>query len=163
MFDKMLQRYCPCSFDQRIAHVKMWLIYAIFYAFSLDNESFLDSMKVTSHEDFVGSQDTPSKGFVQPQLYEDEEGFVEDGGVSRCTVNHSNQEDLVIILAWKKVGFDPAVGTEQAGDTYWERMKEFFDAHNPHGNERSSKSICHRWRNIQSDCQKWSACDDPQV
>jgi hypothetical protein len=72
MFDKMSQRYCPCSFDQRIAHVKMWLIYAIFYAFSLDNESFLDSMNVTSHEDFVGSEDAPSEGFVQPQLDEDE-------------------------------------------------------------------------------------------
>ena len=130
----------------------------IFCAFSLDNESFLDSMNVTSHhQDFVGSQDTPSEDYVQTELDEDEEGFV-DAGVSRRTVNYSNQEDLVIILAWKKVGPDPAVGTEQAGDTYWERMKEFFDAHNPHGNERSSKSIFHRWRTIQTDCQKWSAC-----
>jgi hypothetical protein len=58
---------------------------------------------------------------VQPHLDENEEGFVEDGGVSRRTVNYSNQEDLVIILAWKKVGLDPAVGTEQAEDTYWEQ------------------------------------------
>jgi hypothetical protein len=40
-------------------------------------------MNVTLHEDFVGSQDTQSEGFVQPQLDENEEGFVEDGGVSR--------------------------------------------------------------------------------
>jgi hypothetical protein len=38
--------------------------------------------------------------------------------VTRRTVNYSNQEDLIIILAWKKVGLDPAVGMEQAGDTY---------------------------------------------
>jgi hypothetical protein len=35
---------------------------------------------------------------------------------------------LIFLLAWKKVVLDLVVGTEKPNDTYWARMKEFFDA-----------------------------------
>ena len=36
---------------------------------------------------------------------------------------------------------DAAVGTEQPKETYWDRMKEYFHAHNKSGNERSAISL----------------------
>lgn len=91
-------------------------------------------------------------------LYFDEEGFVDKSRRGR-TENYTQAEDKLIMLAWKEVGLDPAVGTEQPKDTYWRRLK---DARYNSGNVRTMTSIRHRWGTISTDCQKWSACF-PQV
>jgi hypothetical protein len=67
-------------------------------------------------------------------------------------------EDILICTAWKKIGLDPAVGTEQPKDAYWRKMNEFFDAPNMTWNELTGASIHHRWGIIFTDCQKWSGC-----
>ncbi|XBI03521.1 hypothetical protein VPH35_131925 [Triticum aestivum] len=36
-------------------------------------------------------------------------------------------------------------------------MKEYFDAHNMSGIDRSERSLRSRWSTINSDCQKWAA------
>ena len=37
-------------------------------------------------------------------------------------------------------------------------MKEHFDARNVSGIDRSNRSLRSRWSTINSDCQKWAAC-----
>jgi hypothetical protein len=116
-------------------------------------------MNVASHE-YVASQDTPSQeyetNYEDDQLDYEEEGFVES--IPKGRSGNYTVQDLLIIMAWKRIGLDPAVGTEQPKDTYWARVKEFFDLHNEGGNERTAASIRHRWSTISADCQKWSAC-----
>jgi hypothetical protein len=54
---------------------------------------------------------------------------------------------------------DPAVGTEQPKDTYWARVKEFYDLHKEEdAYERTAASLRHCWQTITTECQKWSAC-----
>jgi hypothetical protein len=51
---------------------------------------------------------------------------------------------------------DPTTGTDQKGETYWMRMKEYFDANNTSGSERTMRSLRSRWSDINTDCQKWA-------
>jgi hypothetical protein len=50
------------------------------------------------------------------------------------TANYTTAEDKLLCTTWKKVGMDAVVGAEQPKDTYWVRMKEYFDAHSTSGN-----------------------------
>jgi hypothetical protein len=50
----------------------------------------------------------------------EDEGFV-DAPKGR-SANYTTAEDKLICTAWKKVGLDPAVGTEQPMNAYWKRM-----------------------------------------
>ena len=84
----------------------------------------------------------------------DDEGFVMKGR----TANYTNKEDVLICTAWKKVSQDATVGTDQSAVTYWQRIKEFFDARNTSGHQRSSDSIRQRWGTINAECQKWARC-----
>lgn len=66
----------------------------------------------------------------QEELTEDEgegEGFVgaPKGRADNCTT----VEEILICTTWKTAGMDAAMGTKQPKDTYWARMKEFFDAY----------------------------------
>jgi hypothetical protein len=51
---------------------------------------------------------------------------------------------------------DPTTGIDQKGETYWMRMKEYFDANNTSGSERTMRSLRSRWSGINTDCQKWA-------
>jgi hypothetical protein len=51
---------------------------------------------------------------------------------------------------------DPTTGSDQTRETYWMRMKEYFDANNTSENERSVRSLRSRWSGINTDCQKWA-------
>ena len=67
------------------------------------------------------------------------------------------EEDKLVCRTWLKIGMDPAVGTNQTKDTYFVRMKEYFDANNTRGNERSNRSLRSHWSAvINADCQKWA-------
>jgi hypothetical protein len=39
------------------------------------------------------------------------------------------------------------------------RMKEFFDANNTGGNERTMCSLRSRWSGINTNCQKWAGVE----
>ncbi|KAE8800807.1 UDP-glycosyltransferase 73C6 [Hordeum vulgare] len=56
-----------------------------------------------------------------------------------------------------QVSRDPSIGGHQSRDAYWGRMKEYFDAQNVSGIDRSERSLRSRWSTINSDCQKWAA------
>ena len=45
------------------------------------------------------------------------------------TKNFSVREDGVLISAWLNVSCDPIIGTNQARESYWGRMKEYYDMH----------------------------------
>jgi hypothetical protein len=49
---------------------------------------------------------------------------------------------------------NPAVGTDQTKDTYWIRMKEYFDANNLSGIDRTERSLRSHWSAINANCQK---------
>ena len=70
------------------------------------------------------------------------------------TVNYSADEDRLLCRAWLAVAMDPVVGTNQSRGTYWVRMKDYFDARNTSGNERTDRSLRSRWSVINTDCQK---------
>ena len=71
--------------------------------------------------------------------------------------NYTTGEDRLLCQTWLAIGMDPAIGTDQTKDTYWMRMKEYFDARNTSGTERTDRSLRSRWRIINTDCQKWAA------
>ena len=72
--------------------------------------------------------------------------------------NYSTKEDVLLCNAWLNVSLDASVATAQTYNTYWDRMKVYFDARNKSGVERSNRSLRSRLSLINSDCQKWSAC-----
>ncbi|XBJ21224.1 hypothetical protein VPH35_011914 [Triticum aestivum] len=58
------------------------------------------------------------------------------------------------------VSRDPSIGGDQSRDAYWGRMKEHFDVRNVSGIDRSERSLRSRWLKINSDCQRWAACQE---
>ena len=95
---------------------------------------------------------------VQEQEYQvDEHGEGLIDAPKGRSANYTVDEDKLLCKTWLKIGMDPAVGTDQTKDTYWARMKEYFDANNTSGNERSDRSLRSRWSLINADCQKWAS------
>lgn len=114
-------------------------------------------------------QETPSQEYeyADDEVEEDEdaaaeeldledEGFLAQPPLGR-SANYNAIEDKLICKAWKKVALDAAMGTEQPGNTYWNRMTEYFNA-NTNGSRRSMESIRGRWKTINADYQKWAGC-----
>jgi hypothetical protein len=86
---------------------------------------------------------------------EEGEGLIEPRHSDR-TANYTIAEDKLLCKTWLTIGMDPTTGTDQKGETYWMRMKEYFDANNTSGNERTMRSLRSRWSDINTDCQKWA-------
>jgi hypothetical protein len=67
--------------------------------------------------------------------------------------------DVSLIVAWKRIELDPAVATEQPKDTYWARVKKFYDLHKEEdAYERIAASLRQHSQTIATGCQKWSLC-----
>jgi hypothetical protein len=88
-------------------------------------------------------------------INEEGEGLIEPRHSGR-TANYTIAEDKLLCKTWLTIGMDPTTGTDQKGETYWMRMKEYFDANNTSGNERTMHSLRSRWSGINTDCQKWA-------
>jgi hypothetical protein len=73
----------------------------------------------------------------------DDEGFVEPpkGRAGNYTID----EDILLCTTLNNVGMDAAVGTDQKGDTYWTRMKEYFDTYNTSGIDQTYRHHRSRW------------------
>ena len=87
----------------------------------------------------------------------DEEGEGMVGAPKGRAANYTVEEDVVLCNTWLYVSMDATVATDQTRDTYWSRMKEYFDARNKSGIERTDRSLQSRWSLINGDCQKWAA------
>ena len=96
---------------------------------------------------------------VEEEEYEDVdeegEGLIEPRPTDR-SANYTIAEDKLFCKTWLTIGMDPTTGSDQTRETYWMRMKEYFDANNTSGNERSVRSLRSRWSGINTDCQKWA-------
>jgi hypothetical protein len=57
---------------------------------------------------------------------------------------------------WLTIGMDPTTNTDQTRETYWMRMKEYFDANNISGNVRAIRSLRSHWSVINVHCQNWA-------
>jgi hypothetical protein len=86
----------------------------------------------------------------------DGEGFMEPPRNERGA-NYTLDKEIFLCITWKHVEMDATMGTDQKGNTYWARMKEYFDAHNKSGYEQTDRSLCSRWGVISLECRKWSA------
>jgi hypothetical protein len=86
---------------------------------------------------------------------EEREGLIESRPSDRM-VNYTIAEDKLHCKTWLIIEMDPTTGTDQKGETYWMRMKEYFDANNTSGSERTMHSLRSRWSGINTDCQKWA-------
>jgi hypothetical protein len=121
---------------------------------SVDDDSFFETMEVGgssfAHENYVHEE-------VEEEYVEvDEEG---EGMVEAPTgrkANYTVYEDVLLCKTWLKIGMDPSIGTDQTRDTYWIRMKEYFDA-NTGGVHRTSRSLRSRWSVINTDCSRWAS------
>ena len=95
---------------------------------------------------------------VEEEEYEDVdeegEGLIGPRPTGRLA-NYTIVEDKLLCKTWLTIGMDPTTGSDQTRETYWMRMKEYFDANNTSGNERSVRSLRSRWSGINTDCQKW--------
>nr|XP_051197187.1 uncharacterized protein LOC127310564 [Lolium perenne] len=96
---------------------------------------------------------------VEEEEYEDvdEEGewLIEPRPTSRST-NYTIAEAKLLCKPWLTIRMDPTTGSDQTRETYWMRMKEYFDANNTSENERSVRSLRSRWSGTNTDCQKWA-------
>jgi hypothetical protein len=95
---------------------------------------------------------------VEEKVYDiDEEGEGLIGVHHTCwSVNYTIAEDKLLCKTWLTIGMDPTTGSDQTRETYWMRMKEFFDANNTSGNEHTMHSLRSCWSGINTDCQKWA-------
>jgi hypothetical protein len=115
----------------------------------MDDETFMANMNVsTNHSQEYWSQYGAPPPQPQPQeedeLDDDGEGLVQPQGGGRAA-NYTLEEDELLCKAWCNIGLDATVGAYQSKETYWVRIKEFFDAENTSGIERTERSLHSRW------------------
>ena len=82
---------------------------------------------------------------------EEREGLIEPRRPGR-SANYTVAEDKLLCKTWLTIGMDPTTGTDQTRDTYWMRMKKYFDANNTSGNEQNMRSLRSHWSGINTDC-----------
>ncbi|KAF7101366.1 hypothetical protein CFC21_102724 [Triticum aestivum] len=120
---------------------------------SLDDEAFMHATNVANDDYMYASQEYETQ-YDDGNLDVDDEGFVVKGR----SVNNTTAEDVLICTAWKKICQDASVGSDQTVNTYWQRIKEYFDERNTSDHFHSSDSLRQRWSTINAECQKWSGC-----
>ncbi|XBI96190.1 hypothetical protein VPH35_032510 [Triticum aestivum] len=122
---------------------------------SLNDDAYMSTMGVGSNNSHWSQ--TNDIHFEDHEFEVDEEGEgIVDAPKGRAG-NYSTNDDKLLCNTYLQVSRDPSVGADQSRDAYWGRMKEYFDAHNMSGIDRSERSLRSRWSTINSDCQKWAA------
>ncbi|KAE8819534.1 putative receptor protein kinase ZmPK1 [Hordeum vulgare] len=119
---------------------------------SFDNETYMSTMGVGSNNSHW-SQTNEVHG--DDEMDEDGEGIIE--APKGRAGNYTTDEDILLCNTWLVVSMDTTVGGDQSRDTYWDRMKEYFDERNKSGIERTNRSLRSRWSTINKDYQRWEA------
>jgi hypothetical protein len=115
--------------------------------------SFFDSFSLQSYT-------------VDPLLLEDQreiqvldEQSIDDraDGEKKKAPNYTEHEDVEICRAWIQISEDPAVGTHQQGDTFWQRVSSNYHEviTSP---SRPFGSLKKRWALLQARINKFRAC-----
>ncbi|XBI76057.1 hypothetical protein VPH35_069335 [Triticum aestivum] len=123
---------------------------------SLNDDAYMSMMGVGSNNSHWSQTNDMHLEDHEFEVDEEGEGIV-DAPKGRAG-NYTNADDILLCNTWLQVSRDPSVGGDQSRDAYWNRMKEHFDARNVSGIDRSNRSLRSRWSTINSDCQRWAAC-----
>ncbi|VAH93870.1 unnamed protein product [Triticum turgidum subsp. durum] len=107
-----------------------------------------------ANDDYMYASQEYETQYDDDNLDVDDEGFVVKGRSG----NYTTAEDVLICTTWKKISQDASVGSDQTVNTYWQRIKEYFDERNTSGHFRLSDSLRERWSTINAECQKWAGC-----
>ncbi|XBJ21058.1 hypothetical protein VPH35_011778 [Triticum aestivum] len=122
---------------------------------SLNDDAYMSTMGVGSNNSHWSQTNDIHLEDHEFEVDEEGEGIV-DAPKGRAG-NYSTNDDKLLCNTYLQVSRDPSIGGDQSRDAYWGRMKEYFDAHNMSGIDRSERSLRSRWSTINSDCQKWAA------
>src|SRR3954469_14430902 len=93
--------------------------------YSVDDDSFLETMEFDGSS-FAHDNNVHEVEEEYAEVDEEGEGMV--GAPTGRKINYTVDEDVLLCKTWLKIGMDPSIGTDQSRDTYWIRMKEYFDA-----------------------------------
>jgi hypothetical protein len=114
----------------------------------------MDTMNVSSSNNYVEEEEEEED---EEETFDEEgEGLIEP--TKGRSANYTVAEDVLLCKTWCNVSMDATVGADQNRDTYWARMKEYFDKRNKSGIERTDRSLRSRWSTISTDCQKYAGC-----
>jgi hypothetical protein len=112
--------------------------------------------------DTMNVESSFSHAHVNQEIAEEEEFDVDEEGERLIgarqggrSANYTMAEYKLLCKTWLIIGMDPTTDTDQTRETYWMRMKEYFDANNTSRNERTMRSLQPRWSVINTNCQKW--------
>ncbi|KAI4990617.1 hypothetical protein ZWY2020_038980 [Hordeum vulgare] len=122
---------------------------------SLNDDAYMSTMGVGSNNSHWSQTNDIHLDDHEFEVDEEGEGIVlaPKGRAGNYTTN----DDKLLCNTWLQVSRDPSIEGDQSRDAYWGRMKEYFDAQNVSGIDRSERSLRSRWSTINSDCQKWCA------
>uniref|UniRef100_A0A8I6YWJ1 No apical meristem-associated C-terminal domain-containing protein n=1 Tax=Hordeum vulgare subsp. vulgare TaxID=112509 RepID=A0A8I6YWJ1_HORVV len=122
---------------------------------SLNDDAYMSTMGVGSNNSHWSQSNDIHLDDHEFEVDEEGEGIVE--APKGRAGNYTTNDDKLLCNTWLQVSRDPSIGGDQSRDAYWGRMKEYFDAQNVSGIDRSERSLRSRWSTINSDCQKWAA------
>ncbi|KAL6272654.1 hypothetical protein ACE6H2_023346 [Prunus campanulata] len=80
---------------------------------------------------------------------------------SQRGVNWRPEEDEALCKGWVSVSEDGAIGTNQASDTFWQRVYQKFlenDLGISGSERRTYQAIASRFKTINQQCSLWKAC-----
>ena len=120
------------------------------------DEAYLSTMNVGSNNSHWSQTNGMDEDDHEFEVDDEGEGMVCAPMKGRA-FNFIVEEDVLLCKTWLNVSMDATIATDQTRDTYWARMKEYFDANNVSGNERTNRSLRSRWSLINADYQKWVA------
>ncbi|KAG2725413.1 hypothetical protein I3760_01G064900 [Carya illinoinensis] len=83
----------------------------------------------------------------------------EPNGVRKSVrgANFTPEEDKLLVSAWLNCSLDAVQGTDQKHSQLWEKIFEYFQQYKETTNERTIKSLIHRWSVIQKATNKFCA------
>ncbi|KAG2670245.1 hypothetical protein I3760_14G076600 [Carya illinoinensis] len=78
-------------------------------------------------------------------------------GKSVRGANFNLEEDKLLVSAWLNCSLDAVQGTDQKHSQLWEKIYEYFQQFKETTNDRTIKSLIHRWSVIQKATNKFCA------
>ncbi|KAE8772372.1 hypothetical protein D1007_55644 [Hordeum vulgare] len=137
------------------ASTEIAYIYIVQKLCSLNDDAYMSTMGVGSNNSHWSQTNDIPLDDHEFEVDEEGEGIV--AAPKERAGNYTINDDKLLCNTWLQVSRDPSIGGDQSRDAYWGRMKEYFDAQNVSGIDRSERSLRSRWSTINSDCQKWAA------
>ena len=69
--------------------------------------------------------------------------------------SYSESDEILICQNYLRVSEDPAVGTDQTGKTFWQKMSTLFNGNKPETQHRTQTALRTKWFQIARDVGKF--------